>query len=106
MAKNDNRDNFSQATKNRLAKQARFHCSNPSCRKLTSAPTSVEEKEVNIGVAAHICAAAPGPGARRYRAEMTPEQRKLHENGIWLCQDCAKAIDSADPAFSEEVLHG
>jgi len=61
---------------------------------------------MNIGVAAHICAAAPGPGARRYRADMTPQQRKSHENGIWLCQDCAKAIDSDDPAFSEEVLHG
>ena len=37
---------------------------------------------------------------------MTPEQRKSDENGIWLCQDCAKAIDSDDPAFSEELLHG
>jgi hypothetical protein len=73
---------------------------------LTSAPTSDGAKDVNIGVAAHICAAAPGPGARRYRADMTPEQRKSHENGIWLCQDCAKAIDSDDPVFSEEVLHG
>lgn len=106
MAKNNNRDDFSQATKNRLVKQARYHCSNPSCRQLTSAPTSDGAKDVNIGVAAHICAAAPGPGARRYRADMTPEQRKSHENGIWLCQDCAKAIDSDDPAFSEEVLHG
>jgi hypothetical protein len=106
MAKNDNRDDFTQRIKNRLAKQARYHCSNPSCRQLTSAPTSDDAKEMNIGVAAHICAAASGPGARRYRADMTPEQRKSHENGIWLCQDCAKAIDSDDPAFSEEVLHG
>jgi hypothetical protein len=106
MAKNHNRDDFSQATKNRLAKQARYHCSNPSCRALTSAPTSDGRKEMNIGVAAHICAAAPGPGARRYRADMTPDQRKSPENGIWLCQDHAKAIDSDDPAFSEEVLHG
>ncbi len=105
MAKNSNRDDFSQATKNRLAKLARYHCSNPSCRCLTSAPTSDGEKEVNIGVAAHISAAASGPGARRYRADMTSEQRKFHENGIWLCQDCAKTIDSDDPAFSEEVLH-
>ncbi|MDX0414195.1 hypothetical protein CN184_11525 [Sinorhizobium medicae] len=104
MTKSNNRDDFSQATRNRLAKQARYHCSNPSCRKLTSAPTSDGVKEVNIGVAAHICAAAPGPGARRYRADMTPEQRKSLENGIWLCQDCAKAIDSADPAFSESFL--
>jgi hypothetical protein len=104
MAKNDNRDNFSQTTKNRLAKQARYHCNNPSCRNLTSAPTSDGAKDMNIGVAAHICAAAPGPGARRYRTDMTPEQRMSPENGIWLCQDCAKAIDSNDPAFSEEVL--
>lgn len=105
MAKSNNRDDFSQATKSRLAKEARYHCSNPSCRKLTSAPTSDGQKEVNIGVAAHICAAAPGFGARRYRADMTPEQRKSHENGIWLCQDCAKAIDSDDPVFTEAFLH-
>tara|TARA_E500000305_G_scaffold108525_1_gene111124 strand:+ start:19756 stop:24135 length:4380 start_codon:yes stop_codon:yes gene_type:complete len=105
MAKSNNRDDFSQATKNRLAKYARYHCSNPSCRKLTSAPTSDGAKEVNIGVAAHICAAAPGPGARRYRVDMTPERRKSHENGIWLCQDCAKAIDSDDPIFTEAFLH-
>src|SRR5256885_2974466 len=105
MAKNENRDDFTPATRNRLAKQARYHCSNPSCRQLTSAPTSDGAKDVDIGVAAHICAAAPGRGARRYRTDMTSEQRKSHENGIWLCQDCAKAIDSDDPSFSEEVLH-
>src|SRR3546814_17340073 len=60
---------------------------------------------MNIGGAAHICAAAPGVGARRYRADMTPDQRKSHENGIWLCQDCAKAIDSDDPIFTEAFLH-
>ncbi|WP_186393238.1 MULTISPECIES: NACHT domain-containing NTPase [unclassified Pannonibacter] len=105
MTKSNNRDDFTQATKNRLAKQARYHCSNPSCRKLTSAPTSDGSKEMNIGVAAHICAAAPGVGARRYRADMTPDQRKSHENGIWLCQDCAKAIDSDDPIFTDAFLH-
>lgn len=104
MPKSKNRDDFSQATVRRLAKNARYHCSNPSCRKLTSAPTSDGKNDVNIGVAAHICAAASGPGARRYREDMTPEQRKSEQNGIWLCQDCAKAIDSADPIFSESFL--
>jgi hypothetical protein len=37
---------------------------------------------------------------------MTPEQRRSETNGIWLCQDCAKAIDSDDPVFSEAFLHG
>jgi len=106
MAKNNNRDDFSQATKNRLEKQARHHCCNPSCRKLTDAPTTDGANEVRIGVAAHICAAAPGRGARRYRADMTPEQRKSETNGIWLCQDCAKTIDSDDPIFTESLLHG
>lgn len=106
MTKNSNRDDFTQATKNRLAKQARYHCSNPSCRHLTSAPTSNGAKDMSIGVAAHISAAAPGPGGRRYSTAMTSEQRKSPENGIWLCQDCAKFIDSDDPAFSEEFLRG
>ncbi|MBL4800776.1 MAG: hypothetical protein JKY45_02710, partial [Emcibacter sp.] len=35
---------------------------------------------------------------------MSPEQRKSNTNGIWLCQDCAKAIDAADPIFTEEFL--
>src|SRR3546814_11373832 len=82
MTKSKNRDDFSQATKNRLAKQARYHCSNPSCRKLTSAPTIAGSKEVNIGVAAPICAAAPGVGGRRYRHAWTPQQRQSHEKGI------------------------
>jgi hypothetical protein len=37
---------------------------------------------------------------------MTPEQRRSETNGIWLCQDCAKAIDSDDPFFTESLLHG
>ena len=36
---------------------------------------------------------------------MATDQRKSHENGIWLCQDCAKAIDSDDPLFTEAFLH-
>lgn len=60
---------------------------------------------MNIGVAAHICAASPGVGARRYRADMTPDQRKSQANGILLCQDCAKTIGSNDAMFNEAFLH-
>lgn len=52
-------------------------------------------KAVNLGVAAHITAAAPG--GPRYDASLTPEQRSSIENAIWLCQNCAKLIDN-DPA--------
>ncbi len=105
MTRTSNRDDFSRATRNKLARQAVYQCNNPSCRQGTWALTSDGAKEIDIGVAAHICAAAPNPPARRYRADQTPEQRKSIENGIWLCQDCAKLIDSDDPAFSEDVLH-
>ena len=56
---------------------------------------------INIGEAAHICAAAPG--GPRYDPSMTPEQRKSASNGIWLCRNHAKAVDS-DPAYTVEIL--
>jgi ribosomal protein L37AE/L43A len=57
---------------------------------------------MNIGVAAHIRAAAPG--GKRYCAKMTQEQRKDERNGIWLCQCCAKLIDSDVRAYTVELL--
>ena len=56
---NDKRDNFTNAVKNKLAKRVMYVCSNPNCRKMTIGPDSKNGIN-NIGVAAHICAAAPG----------------------------------------------
>lgn len=87
-----NRDDFSSSTKTALAKRAANICSNPICNCLTQAPTKKSvDKSVNIGVAAHICAAAPG-GAR-YDENQTPEQRASIENAIWLCVHCSTLID-------------
>lgn len=58
-----------------------------------------------IGVAAHIAAAAPGPGARRYDHSMTPEQRGSIDNGIWLCASCSILIDRDEARFSAQSLH-
>ena len=44
-----------------------------------------------IGIAAHICAAAPG--GPRYDPTMTPEQRSSIENGIWVCRTHSGVID-------------
>jgi len=59
---------------------------------------------VNVGVAAHITAASPG--GKRYDASLSPEHRKHPNNAIWLCQYCAKLIDSDELRFSVSVLHG
>jgi hypothetical protein len=96
------RDDFTQAVKEELAKRAGFHCSNPKCRRQTSGPQSQATGSVNIGVAAHITAAAPqGP---RYDATRTAEERQSAANGIWLCQTCAHIVDRDLSEYSADAL--
>lgn len=96
------RDDFTQDTKNILGNRVGWICSNPSCRKLTRGAAGDESKYVNIGVAAHICAASEG--GPRYDVNMTQEERKSYNNGIWLCQSCSKLIDSDIDRYSVEIL--
>lgn len=96
------RDDFTLQTKEILAKRVGMRCSNPSCRKLTSGPRDDPARAVNIGVAAHITAASKdGP---RHDSSLSPDARKSIENGIWLCQNCAKLIDSDDQRFTVDML--
>lgn len=97
-----NRDDFSLKTVLQIAKRAGWLCSFPTCRKPTVGATSDGEGEINIGTAAHICAAAPG--GPRYDEKMSPEERSSAKNGIWMCRDHGKAIDSTDPEFTVECL--
>ena len=96
------RDDFSKRTKDLLAKRVGYKCSNPNCRKTTCGATNNPERFSNIGVAAHICAAAEG--GPRYDQTMSPKKRKSQENGIWLCQSCAKLIDSDVEHYNVELL--
>ena len=102
MPQNSNRDDFTTSTKLRLERQAGNRCSNPGCRQLTSGAMSDVSDVIKIGVAAHICAAAPG--GPRYDGDMTIGQRRSAENGIWLCEKCARFVDSKDPKFTVELL--
>ena len=77
-------------------------CSNPECRTSTSGPQEHPTKAVSVGVAAHITAASPG--GPRYDSRLSPEERSGHENGIWLCQNCAKLIDNDPARFTVDVL--
>lgn len=97
------RDNFSSKTLRTLAARVGYHCSNPSCMDSTSGPALDEEHSINIGVGAHIAAAASG--GKRYDPNMTSAERSCGANGIWLCQSCSKLIDSDDGRFTVELLY-
>lgn len=96
------RDNFSAATIKILAARVAYICSNPNCNKPTVGAGQEKDKAVNIGVAAHITAAAPG--GKRYNAALSPAERVDSSNGIWLCQNCSKLIDSDDKVYTIALL--
>lgn len=96
------RDEFSLETKDILAQRAGQRCSWLWCRQLTSGPREDPTKAMNLGVAAHICAASPG--GPRYAPEMTAEQRRSLENGIWVCQTHAKLIDNDEDRYPAVLL--
>ncbi|SDO20771.1 NACHT domain-containing NTPase [Afipia sp. GAS231] len=97
------RDDFSAKTIRTLAARVGHHCSNPDCVRSTSGPAIREDATINVGVAAHIAAAAPN--GKRYDPKMTPAERGSGNNGIWLCQTCSKLIDSDDERYTVESLH-
>ena len=97
-----NRDNFTEKTRRQIAMRVGWHCSDPSCRRPTVGSNSTGDGEIDVGIAAHICAAAPG--GPRYDPNQTPEQRRSAENGIWLCNIHGKAVDAKDSMFTVELL--
>jgi len=96
------RDEFTRTTKENLARRVGHRCSNPNCRQLTSGPQENPDSTINIGVAAHISAASPG--GTRYDRNMSSEQRKSIENGMWLCQNCAKLVDNDEERYNVKLL--
>ncbi|WP_236430478.1 hypothetical protein [Pseudomonas syringae] len=102
-ATNVKRDNFRAQIVNSLALRAGHHCSMPTCGASTAGPSDTSpDKSVNVGVAAHIAAAAPG--GPRYDATMTPEERSSINNAIWLCQTHSRLIDVNPDAYSSSQL--
>jgi hypothetical protein len=96
------RDDFSSEVKDIAAKRVGFRCSNPNCRRPTSGPQTTHRKALNVGVAAHIAAAAKG-GAR-FEANMLSEDRSAIENCIWLCQNHAKLVDNDPVRYTSDLL--
>ncbi len=96
------RDEFPDSVKRVIAQRVNSRCSRPDCRATTSGPQSEPTKAINVGVAAHITAASEG--GPRYNPSLSPEERRHPNNGIWLCQTCAKLVDSDPDQFPETVL--
>jgi hypothetical protein len=97
------RDDFSSETKDLLARRVGFRCSNPNCRKPTSGPQTDPKKSINVGVASHITTASLG--GKRYNPNLTSEERKNPNNGIWLCQTCGKLVDNDEVRYTVELIN-
>lgn len=96
------RDNFSKKTLDTLSRRVALRCSNPHCRKVTAGPRAEEHAAVNIGVGAHITAAATG--GPRFDPNLSSNARSFIANGIWLCQNCAKLIDNDANHYTSDLL--
>ncbi len=95
------RDNFSEKTRWQIARLAGGVCAYPGCQAVTFGATEDATKVLDIGIAAHICAASPG--GPRYDSSMTSANRASSANGIWMCSDHGRAID-ADPQHHTVAL--
>lgn len=96
------RDEFPEKVKKILQERVGNRCSNPDCRCLTSGPNTRHDKATRIGVAAHITAAsANGP---RYDPILNKEERSSILNGVWLCQNCSKLVDSDANFYTTNLL--
>jgi hypothetical protein len=96
------RDDFKEPTKRLIAERAGYLCAFPNCLAPTYGPAIDDGRSVNIGVAAHITAAAEG--GPRYDASLTPKQRASEDNGIWLCSTHAALIDRDVDRFPTQLL--
>lgn len=95
------RDDFSSAVRNALALRAAYRCS--ICDRSTVGPSDQSSMATSsIGTAAHICAAAPG--GPRYDADMSSNERSGIDNGIWLCANDGRLIDTDVVTYTAEVL--
>lgn len=91
MAKKKDRVEFSEDTKNIIARRAAYRCCFPGCDKTLVGPSSDPSGVTILGECAHIFAAKPdGPRGQHH---LTDDQLRSAENGIYLCSEHHTIID-------------
>src|SRR5580692_7518297 len=97
------RDDFPANVRRAVALRAQYICSFPGCRRATTGPSDESTSAVaSVGVAAHICAAAPG--GPRYSPTMSSDERKGIDNAIWMCATHGTLIDQDVAKYPADVL--
>ena len=96
------RDEFSERTRRLLEDRVRSCCSNPDCRCPTSGPGTLDDRVTRVGCASHITAASPG--GPRYNPNLSSNERRSVQNGIWLCRTCGTLVDADESAYPVDVL--
>ena len=95
------RDDFSMAVLKILAGEVGHLCSNPDCIAPTAGP-SRQKGISNVGVGAHITAAAKG--GPRFAKSLTPAKRSAVGNGLWLCGRCGRLVDNDADTYPVRLL--
>jgi hypothetical protein len=85
---------FEPKIKEVIAGRAGYRCSFPGCDESTIGPGAGPEDIERKGVAAHIFSASTGTKAPRGTGGLSAEERAKAANGLWLCQDHGKIVDT------------
>ena len=92
---------FTTTTKDELKQLNAFRCANPDCRHYTLG-AKITGGLYTTGEAAHIYGKAPG--AARYNAAQTDNERSALANAIWLCSRCHSMVDPDANRFPVALL--
>ena len=96
---------FSSKTKRVLAQRVGYHCSNPNCQVVsTIGPGDDEKSVVLLGEAAHIIGAIQSGISPRADSTKKISEIVSLENGIWLCRNCHRLVDSKISTYTVDAL--
>ncbi|MCD8440953.1 AAA family ATPase [Tenacibaculum finnmarkense] len=98
------REEFNKPTREIIAGRAGYRCSFPGCNKTLIGPGHKSNEWITIGEYAHIFSAVKnGP---RTDGNLKPDELKKPENGIYLCRNHHKLIDtkSQDNKYTSSLL--